>query len=181
MHLDLEISEKDYWQSTYTVTRPSTFELKHVLFLVICALVGLYVIYKSLFSPTITSQAFHLVIGSILVFVVALVPTALWVSRRRLKSTIKHGHASIPRPLGRFSLEVNENGVELLGPGFSWKAGWQELGRFSEDRKFFFFYQDNPDPDGPLHHLYFLPKRTLSHKQIVALRQSFEQNIGAKK
>jgi hypothetical protein len=180
MHLDLEISEKDYLQSDYTVMRPSTVDLQLVLFPVICALVGLYFIYESLLSPAMTSQAFRLVIGSILVFVAALVPAVLWVSGRRLKRTIKQVHASITNPVGRFSFEVNENGVQLLGPRFSWKAGWQELERFSEDRKFFFLYQQNPDPDGPSN-LYFLPKRTLSHMQVVALRQSFEQNMGREK
>lgn len=181
MHLDLEISEKDYWQSNYKVTRPRTLNLQAVLFPAICALVGLYLIYESLFSPTMTSRAFYLVTGSILVLGVALIPAALWVSRRRLKRAIKQVHANRASRVGRFSLEVNEKGVELLGPRFSWKAGWQESERFSEDRRFFFLYQRNPDPDGPPFHTYFVPKRTLSREQIAALRQSFEENMGGKK
>lgn len=180
MHFDFEISEKDYWESNYKVTRPRTLNLQAVLFPAIGGLVGLYLIYESLSSPTIAWRALRITIGSIVVLGVAFISAALWVSRRRLKRAIKQVHANRASPAGRFSLEVNEKGVELLGPSFSWKAAWQELERVSEDRRFFFLYQRNPDPDGPPFHIYFLPKRALSRKQIAALRQSFEQNLGRK-
>jgi hypothetical protein len=162
MHVDYEISEKDYLdgqrlaiKSSIRMVRWTRFVLPSLgALLVVSLILG---IFTQGFSVRMLPG---LALGLFFLFIPCL-------SKRKQKAVYAKSNALH----GRLTLDVDDSGIQFVGPITSAKVAWTYFGKFFEDETVFVLYQKNQTIFHPI------PKRALSADQVVRFRQYLEYKI----
>jgi hypothetical protein len=163
MHVDSEISEKDYLDGQRLAIKNSSVRMVRLMPFVLPSfgvLLAVFLVYG------ILTQCFsvNLLPGMAFSLFLLLIP---FLTRRKQKTLYARSNSLH----GRLTLDVDDSGMQFGGPITSGKVAWAYFGKFFEDERTFVLYQKN-------HAIFHMvPKRSLSAEQIAGFRQYLEQNV----
>jgi hypothetical protein len=163
MHVDYEISEKDYLDGQRLAIKNSSVRMIRWTRFV---LPSLGVLVAVLLIYGILTQGFSVSMLPGMAFSLFLLLTP-FLTRRKQKTLYARSNALH----GRLTLDVDDSGMQFGGPITSGKVAWAYFGKFFEDERTFVLYQKNQ----AIFHM--VPKRALSTDQVADLRQYLQQNI----
>jgi len=163
MHIDYELSEKDYLDGQNLAIKNSSVRMTRwtrLVFPSFGALLALFLIYDAL------TQGFSqkMLPGAIFSLLFLSIPL---LSRRKQKALYTKSNSLH----GKLTLDVDDSGIQFGSPVTSAKIAWPYFARFCEDKKMFVLYAEN---QGTFN---MVPKRALSPDQIVGFRRYLEQNV----
>lgn len=163
MHVDYEISEKDYLDGQRLAIKNSSVRLVRWTRFVLPsfgALLAVFLVYS------ILTQGFSVSVlpGTVFSLLFMLIP---FLSIRKQKMIYAKSNALH----GKLTLDVDDSGIQFGGPITSAKVAWAYFGKFFEDERGFVLYQKNETI------INMVPKRALSADQVASLRQYLEQNV----
>jgi hypothetical protein len=187
MHIDYELSERDFVYGQSQAMRSGDALLKMGFKVLILPFIGLVFIGVSFFGGTTRIGPVLVDFKSLFLGVVCVVfPLSLylvleWMLFGRYRKSAKVIYRSTPPLQGRLSLNVNENGIEFTDENSFRKANWPQFTKFFENRRVFVIYQRNQRPAAPPIAFDIVPKHALSPEQITELRRYLQSNIGLAK
>jgi YcxB-like protein len=163
MHVDYEISEKDYLDGQKLAIKNSSVRMVRWTRFVLPsfgAFLAVFLIHG------ILTQGFSVSVlpGMAFSLFFLLIP---FLSLRKQKTLYAKSNALH----GRLTLDVDDSGIQFGGPITSAKVAWAYFGKFFEDERVFVLYQKNQTIFN------MVPKRALSADQVADLRQYLEQNV----
>ena len=161
MHVDYEVSEKDFFEAQKLAIKKSPFRLVRWIRWVL-PLIGLMTL--AFLAYAVATQGFKvdMIWGSILPFWMISMPWMTRRAQRKLYAKSKHFH-------GPMSLDADDYGMTIKGDGIDSRMAWSNFANSYEDHSFV-IYQSSAI-------FHPIPKRMLSEEQIAALRGCFERNI----
>jgi hypothetical protein len=163
MHVDYEISEKDYLDGRRLAIKNSSVRMVRWTRFVLPSFGALLAVFL---IRGIWTQGFSVSVlpGMAFSLFFLLIP---FLGIRKQKTLYAKSNALH----GRLTLDVDDSGIQLGGPITSAKVAWAYFGKFFEDERVFVLYQKNQ----AIFHM--VPKRALSADQVASFRQYLEQNI----
>lgn len=163
MHIDYEISEKDYLDGQRLAVKGSLVRMIRWTPLVIPAfgaLLALFLIYGALTQ----GASVKFVPGAIFSLLFLSIP---FLSRHRQKTSYANSNSLH----GNLALDIDDSGIQFGGPVTSARVDWAYFNKFLEDDRTFVLYAKNQSVFN------IVPKRALSRAQVVRFRQYLEQNV----
>lgn len=163
MHVDYEVSEKDFLEAQKLAIKKSPFRLVRWIRWVL-PLIGSMTL--AFLAYAVATQGFkaNMIWGSILPFWMISMPWMTRRAQRKLYAKSKHFQ-------GPMSLDVDDYGMTIKGDGVDSRVAWANFASVCEDDYSFVIYQGS----GIFHPF---PKRMMSAEQIAALAECFKRNIG---
>lgn len=165
MHVDYEISEKDYLDGQRLATKNSSVRIVRwmpfVLVLPCFGAVGVVFLIHG-----ILTQGFSVSVLPGMVFALFFLSIPLWSKRAQ-----KNHYAKSNALHGRLTLDVDDSGIQFGGTITSAQVAWEYFGKFFEDERSFVLYNKNQ----AIFHM--VPKRALSADQVSGFRQYLQQNV----
>jgi YcxB-like protein len=163
MHIDYEISERDYFDGQKLAIKNSSVGMvRWTRYFLPClgALLVLFLIHTTL------TQGFSAGMLSGLAFSLFFLSIP-FLSRRKQKTLYATSNALH----GRLRLDVDDSGIQFGGPITSSRVAWAFFGKFFEDERAFVLYQKNE----AIFHM--VPKRALSGDQVTSFREYLQQHV----
>jgi YcxB-like protein len=178
MHIDYEISLRDFQHGEFEVYRPRNVGQRKFLFLGLVGLVfiGMFVNNVARYGYT-PGQLPILLPALVTLLPYILLQTVLLGSIRKVA---KKQYWQTPWLRERLAMDINEEGLQFTGQSVSMKITWSECTKFSEDRRVFIIHQRNPQRFQQPFVFHIVPKRSLSRDQIDGLRRYLQTKIPAK-
>lgn len=163
MHIDYEVSEKDFLQAQDLAMKKSPLWLMRWARLLF-PLAGAAAV--TFLAVAIARDGFKvkMIGGALIAF--WLVSTPIW-----LRSTLKRAYKKARHFHGPMSLDADDNGMRITGNGIDSRMAWSNLANFYEDEHSFVIYQSSAT-------FHPIPKRMIPAEQITELRECFRKNIG---
>jgi hypothetical protein len=163
MHVDYEVSERDYLDGQRLAIKNSSVRMVRWTPYVLPsfgALLAVFLIHG------ILTQGFSVSVlpGMAFSLFFLLIP---FLSKRKQKTLYAKSNALH----GRLTLDVDDSGIQFGGPITSAKVAWAYFGKFFEDERVFVLYQKNQT----IFHM--VPKRALSADQVAGFREYLEQKV----
>lgn len=163
MHIDYEVSEKDFLDGQRLATKNSSLRIVRWTRFVLPSLGALMVVFL---IYGILTQGFSVRLVPGLAFGLYFLYIPFLIKRKQ-----KALYAKSNAIHGRLTLDVDESGIQFGGPITSAKLAWAYFGKLFEDERVFVLYQKSQT----IFHM--IPKRALSADEVTALRQYLEQNV----
>ena len=163
MHIDYEVSEKDFLQAQDLAMKKSPLWLMRWMRLLF-PLAGVAAVIFIAVAIARDGFKINIIWGAFIAF--WLVSTPLW-----LRATQKRLYAKARQFHGPMSLDTDDNGMRVTGDGVDSRMAWSNFANFYEDEHSFVIYQSNAI-------FHPIPKRMISTEQIAELRECFKKNIG---
>ena len=163
MHVDYEISEKDYLDGQRLAIKNSSVRMVRWMPFVLPCFGALGVVFL---VHGILTQGFSVSVLPGMVFALFFLSIPLWSKRTQKKHYAKSNALH-----GRLTLDVDDSGIHFEGPITSAQIAWAYFGKFFEDERTFVLYQKNQ----AIFHM--VPKRALSADQVAGFRQYLQQNV----
>jgi hypothetical protein len=163
MHVDYEISEKDYLDGQRLAIKNSSVRLIRWTRFVLPSLGAILAVFL---VHVLVTQGFsvRVVPGMAFSLFFLLIP---FLSIRKQKTLYAKSNALH----GRLTPDVDDSAIQFGGPITSARVAWAYFGKFFEDESAFVLHQKN----GMIFNM--VPKRALSADQVRDLRQYLEQNV----
>jgi YcxB-like protein len=163
MHVDYEVSERDYLDGQKLAIKNSSIRVVRWTRFVLPSLGAFLALFL---IRGILTQGFSvsLLPGMAFSLFFLLVP---FLSRRQQKIQYAKSNALH----GRLTLDVDDSGIQFGGPITSARVAWAYFGKFFEDERVFVLYQKNQAT------FHMVPKRALSVEKVAGFRQYLEQNV----
>jgi len=166
MHIDYEISEKDFLNGQRLAIKKSAIRgVRWTLF--VLPTFGMLLLINLVYFAVRQGFSIRLVPG----FAICLGFLSIPLLSRREQTKV---YAKSNALHGKLSLDVDDRGLRFLGPTSSSDVTWEHFGRFLEDDKVFILYQKSDRIFN------ILPKRDLSPEQMAEFRQLSEQHLNNK-
>lgn len=163
MHVDYEISERDYLDGQRLAIKNSSVRMIRWTRFV---LPSFGVLLAAFLTYGILTQGFSVNMLPGMAFSLFFLLTP-FLTRRKQKTLYAKSNAMH----GRLTLDVDDSGIQFGGPITSGKVAWAYFGKFFEDERTFVLYQKNQ----AIFHM--VPKRALSAEQVAGFRQYLEENV----
>lgn len=163
MHVDYEISEKDYLDGQRLAIKNSSVRIVRWTRFVLPSFGAFLVVFL---IHGILTQGFSVRVLPGLAFSLFFLFVPL-LSKRKQKTLYAKSNALH----GRLTLDEDDSGIQFGGPITSAKVAWSYFGKFFEDERTFILYQKNQTIFN------MVPKRALSTDQISSFRQHLKQNV----
>ena len=163
MHVEYEISERDYLDGQRLAIKNSSLRIVRWTRFVLPSFGALLVVFL---IYGIWTQGFSVRVLPGFAFSLFFLFVPL-LSKRKQKTLYAKSNALH----GRLTLDVDDSGIQFGGPITSAKVAWAYFGKFFEDERAFILYQKNQTT------FHMVPKRALSTDQVSSLRQYLEQNV----
>jgi hypothetical protein len=163
MHVDYEISEKDYLDGQRLAIKNSSVRMVRWTPFVLPCFGALLVVFLVYF---ILTQGFSVNMLPGMGFALFFLSVPLWSKRLQ-----KNHYAKSNAMHGRLTLDVDDSGIHFAGPITSSQIVWAYFGRFFEDERVFVLCQKNE----AIFHM--VPKRALSADQVAGFRLHLQQNV----
>jgi hypothetical protein len=164
MHIDYEVSERDYFDGQRVAIKNSSVPMVRWTRVVLPCFGALLV--EFLIRATLTQGLSSMRMLPGLAFSLFFLSVPL-LNRRKQKQLNAKSNAVH----GRLTLDVDDSGMQFGGPITSAKVAWAYFGKFFEDEKAFVMYQKNE----AIFHM--VPKRALSVDQVTNFRNYLEQCV----
>ena len=163
MHVDYEISERDYLDGQRLAIKHSSVRMvRWTRFVMPClGALGLAFLIHGLWTQGFSVRVLPGLAFSLFFLFIPL------LSKRNQKTLYAKSNALH----GRLTLDLDDSGIQFGGPITSAKVAWAYFGKFFEDKRAFILYQKNQTT------FHMVPKRALTVNQVISFRQYLEQNV----
>jgi hypothetical protein len=171
MHLDYELSERDFVHGWLKVYQPPTLLVFSASSLAALAFLAIFV--WQVMRQGLAHGAPWLLVGAVL----GLPAFFLFRFEQRSKKVAKQAYQGSATVQGRLSVDLSEEVMEFSGMDFRLKTNWSQVLGFSEDRRVFVVQHRSQAPTTQPFSWHIVPKRNLSADEISQFRQYLQRNV----